>query len=50
MLPTDIVLVEDPKFLKYVDAYAKDEKLFFKDFAKAFSTLMELGTKDLISV
>ena len=27
--------------------YASDDKLFFQDFAKAFSTLLELGTKDL---
>ena len=30
-------------FRKWVEAYAKDEDLFFKDFAAAFSKLMELG-------
>eukprot|EP00904_Undaria_pinnatifida_P002837 jgi/Undpi1/12554/HiC_scaffold_6.g02223.m1 len=47
MLPSDIVLLEDKQFKKYVDMYAADDKLFFEDFAKAFSTLLELGTKDL---
>lgn len=32
---------------RYVDLYAGDDKVFFEDFAKAFSTLLELGTKDL---
>lgn len=40
MLPSDIVLIEDPKFKIYVDEYAKDQNLFFKDFAQAFSTLL----------
>jgi len=43
MLPSDMVLVLDPEFKKYVQLYAKDEDLFFKDFAKAFSKLLELG-------
>jgi len=29
--------------IKHVEAYAKDEQLFFKDFAAAFSKLLELG-------
>ena len=43
MLPSDMILVEDPKFKKYVEMYVKDEDLFFKDFAKAFAKLIELG-------
>lgn len=43
MLPSDIVLIRDPEFLKYVEMYAKDEDLFFRDFAKAFAKLLELG-------
>jgi cytochrome c peroxidase len=43
MLPADIALVQDLEFRKYVELYAKDEQLFFKDFAAAFSKLMELG-------
>jgi len=50
MLPTDIALLKDPSFSKYVDLYADDQKVFFKDFSKAFSTLLELGTKDLYTV
>lgn len=45
MLPADLVLVEDPNFKKFVQLYAKDEKLFYQDFAKAFGKLMELGVK-----
>ena len=45
MLPADIALIEDPEFKKWVQAYAKDEALFFRDFAAAFGKLMELGCK-----
>ncbi len=43
MLPTDMALVEDPEFKKWVVAFKDDEDLFFKEFASAFSKLMELG-------
>ena len=43
MLPSDIVLIKDPEFKKYVEMYANNEDLFFKDFAKAFAKLLELG-------
>lgn len=43
MLPTDMALKEESYFVKYVKAYANDEELFFKDFSKAFSRLLELG-------
>eukprot|EP01039_Chlorochromonas_danica_P001869 gene1869-2045_t len=43
MLPADLALIEDPKFRRYVELYAKDENIFFKDFAAAFSKLLELG-------
>ncbi|XP_058758090.1 L-ascorbate peroxidase 3-like [Vicia villosa] len=42
-LPTDKVLVEDPKFRKYVELYAKDEKAFFSDYAASHKKLSELG-------
>lgn len=44
MLPADMVFIQDPEFRKFTEMYAKDEKLFFKDFAKAFQKLEELGT------
>ena len=50
MLPSDIVLVEDAGFRKYVDIYAKNQKKFFDDFAKAFPKLEELGTSGLYPV
>jgi len=43
MLPTDLVLIQDPKFKEWVDKYNKDEKLFFEHFAAAFKKLTELG-------
>ena len=36
-------LIWDRKFRPHVHAYAKDEALFFADFAKAFAKLLELG-------
>jgi cytochrome c peroxidase len=47
MLPSDLVLVQDAKLKPYVELYAKDKKLFYKDFAAAFQKLEELGTKNL---
>ncbi|KAM0388262.1 hypothetical protein ACHAO7_009586 [Fusarium culmorum] len=43
MLPTDIALTTDSEFSKYVQLYAKDKDVFFKDFSKAFAKLLELG-------
>jgi catalase (peroxidase I) len=39
--------VEDPDFRKVVEIYAKDEKKFFSDFAKAYAKLTELGCRNL---
>lgn len=47
MLPTDIVLLQDKKFKKWVDVYAKDNAKFIKDFSVAFQKLNELGTSGL---
>jgi len=43
MLPSDLALIQDPKFRPYVEMYAKDEQLFFKDFAQDFGRLISLG-------
>lgn len=43
MLPTDIALTQDKKFIKFVELYARDKKLFFADFARVFGKLVELG-------
>ncbi|ORY35461.1 heme peroxidase [Naematelia encephala] len=45
MLPTDMALIEDPKFRPWVEKYAADQGLFFKDFALAFGKLIELGVE-----
>jgi cytochrome c peroxidase len=47
MLPTDLVLLQDKKFLKWVKVYGSDGKKFDEDFTKAFQKLEELGTKNL---
>lgn len=47
MLPSDIALIEDPKFKKWVDVYAQDSDRFFGDFSDSFSKLMELGCNNL---
>jgi len=49
MLPGDMAFIKDPQFKKYVEMYAKDEELWFKDFAKAFQKLEELGVKEFES-
>lgn len=36
----------DPKFKPVVQEYAKDEDAFFRDFSKAFATLLELGVPE----
>lgn len=43
MLPSDMSLLEDKEFRKWVEIYAKDESRFFGDFSKAFQKLLELG-------
>lgn len=45
MLPSDLALLDDPEFKKYVNIYCKDETAFFNDFAAAFSKLLALGTQ-----
>lgn len=45
MLPSDLWLLADPQFKKYVELYAKDEETFFRDFSAAFGKLLELGVK-----
>jgi len=43
MLPTDLAIRDDPQFRVFAEMYAKDEQLFFKDFAEAFGKLISLG-------
>lgn len=47
MLPTDLALRDDPEFRKFSEEYARDENALFRDFAKAFQKLEELGCKSL---
>ncbi|KAL7696489.1 ascorbate-dependent peroxidase [Lotmaria passim] len=47
MLPSDVALILDPKYRKYVEMYAKDNDRFNADFAKAFKKLTEQGTSNL---
>lgn len=47
MLPSDVFLMADPEFKKWVEVYAKDEDRFYKDFASAFGKLLSLGVPGL---
>jgi cytochrome c peroxidase len=47
MLPTDLVLLQDKSFMKWVQVYAKDSPKFEQDFSAAFNKLEELGTSNL---
>ncbi|KAL6517432.1 L-ascorbate peroxidase 3 [Orobanche minor] len=42
-LPTDVALLDDPEFRRYVDLYAEDEDAFFRDYAESHKKLSELG-------
>jgi cytochrome c peroxidase len=50
MLPTDLVLLQDEKFMTHVKTYANNRKKFNKDFTAAFQKLEELGTSNLQAV
>lgn len=43
MLPTDMALVQDPKYLKIVKEYANNQDTFFNDFTKVFTKLIQNG-------
>lgn len=43
MLPSDMALVKDDDFRTYVQKYAADQDLFFHDFSKVVTKLLELG-------
>ncbi|EEH50243.2 uncharacterized protein PADG_06322 [Paracoccidioides brasiliensis Pb18] len=45
MLPTDMALLSDPVFAKWVKVYAEDKEMFFSHFAKVFAKLLELGIR-----
>ncbi|KAI1293001.1 heme peroxidase, partial [Mortierella claussenii] len=43
MLPSDMAMLKDKEFKKWVEVYAKDEQKFFEDFSKVATKLFELG-------
>ncbi|RYC53809.1 hypothetical protein CHU98_g12402, partial [Xylaria longipes] len=45
MLPTDMSLLSDPVFRKWVEIYAADKDRFFADFSAVFAKLLELGIR-----
>mmetsp|Transcript_152887 Transcript_152887/g.488513 ORF Transcript_152887/g.488513 Transcript_152887/m.488513 type:complete len:356 (+) Transcript_152887:38-1105(+) len=45
MLPSDIVLIQDKEFRKYVEQYAKDQDSFLKDFGAVVGKLFDGGCK-----
>lgn len=48
MLESDLALLKDEQFKKCVEAYAQSERLFFQDFAQAWTTLQENGCSNLV--
>lgn len=42
-LPSDHVLPDDAECLEYIQAYAADQQLLFRDFAAAYEKLTQLG-------
>ena len=45
MLPSDIALLQDPEYNILVHRYASDNDLWRRDFAQAYSKLLELGVE-----
>ncbi|KXJ95344.1 heme peroxidase [Microdochium bolleyi] len=43
MLPADVALIQDKAMKPWVEKYAKDNDLFFKDFSSVIVKLFELG-------
>ena len=43
MLPADMALVQDKAMKPWVEKYARDNDLFFKDFQAVITKLFELG-------
>eukprot|EP00389_Voromonas_pontica_P009173 GDKH01013962.1.p2 GENE.GDKH01013962.1~~GDKH01013962.1.p2 ORF type:complete len:65 (-),score=14.62 GDKH01013962.1:208-402(-) len=46
MLPADMALKTDPEFRKICEEFAKDGEKFNKEFASAFSKLLDLGVEE----
>lgn len=42
-LPTDLALLQEPSMREWVEAFGKDQSLFFREYAKAHIKLSELG-------
>jgi len=47
MLPVDLAMVDDAGFKKHVARYAKDQDVWFQEFAEAWQKLQELGCGEL---
>ncbi|KAI7836016.1 hypothetical protein COHA_010100 [Chlorella ohadii] len=44
-IPTDHVLPDNPTCRPFIEEYAADQQLFFRDFAAAFAKMTELGAR-----
>jgi len=49
MLPSDMVLVQDKKFRKWVEHYAKDQDAFLKDFGVTVGKLFDCGRENKVA-
>ena len=47
MLPSDLFLLADPEFKKWVEVYAKDENKFFKDFGEYNDHFIDIAVKTI---
>jgi L-ascorbate peroxidase len=47
--PSDLALVQDDEFRKWVEAYAADKDKFFENFALVYQKISELGYDNLLS-
>lgn len=45
--PSDLALINDNDFYKWVEAYARDQELFFEHFSDSYRRLSEIGYTNL---
>jgi catalase (peroxidase I) len=43
MLPTDVALLQDSAYKRWVQIFAESERVWKREFAEAYAKLLELG-------
>jgi hypothetical protein len=46
--PSDKVLLNESQYLEHVEAFAKDQQLFFDEFTKVYQKICGFGSKNLL--